>query len=241
MIKILLMAFLILIKAQDDYETLINENVTEEHCKNVISNLTTVLDEVYVYTDYLKGPIQQKGFQVYDDQVDLLAELNNIETKNRRFYDFYRDIKKILTKTKDGHLYFATNETPNNYPLIFAIFCVPFSYYVEENATEPYLSINFTSKSRCVPRFSDDVNDKIRKVSGKKIKSINGLEPFEYIEKISSIFDAYHSPQTRYIKFLNSIYWINVYERPFVKEELNLSFEFEDNDSLEIQYAFVNV
>lgn len=58
MIKILLMAFLILIKAQDDYETLINENVTEEHCKNVISNLTTVLDEVYVYTDYLKGPIQ---------------------------------------------------------------------------------------------------------------------------------------------------------------------------------------
>ena len=40
---------------------------------------------------------------------------------------------------------------------------------------------------------------------------------------------------------MNSIYWINVYERPFVKEELNLSFEFEDNDSLEIQYAFVNV
>lgn len=76
MLKILLLAFLTLIKAQDDYETLINETVTEEHCNNVISNLTTVLNEVYVFTDYLKGPIQQKGFQVYDDQVDLLAELN---------------------------------------------------------------------------------------------------------------------------------------------------------------------
>jgi hypothetical protein len=241
MLKILLLVFLCLIKAQDDYERLITENVTEEYCDNIISNLTSALNDAYVYTDFLKGPIQQKGFQVYDDQIDVIGELNNIEKKNRRFYDFYRDILKTLSKTKDGHLAFIGSQTPKNFSLFWCVFCVPFRYYVEENGKEPYLSINFTSNSRCVPSFSDDVNDKIRKVSGKKIKSINGLEPFEYIESISLIFDTYHSPQARYVNFLNSINWIRINNRPFIKEELNLSFEFEDNDSLEIQYAFMNV
>ena len=241
MLKILLLVFLIPIKAQDDYERLIAETVTEEYCNIVISNLTTALDEIYVYTDYLKGPIQQEGYQVYDDQIDIIGELNKIEKKNRKFYDFYRDILKTLAKTKDGHLAFFRDLSPNNISLFWNVFCVPFRYYVEDNGTEPYLSINFTSTSKCVQSFSDDVNDKIRKVSGKKIKSINGLDPFEYIESISLIFDRYHSPQARYVNFLNSFFGMSINLHPFIKEELNLSLVFEDNDSLEIQYAFMNL
>jgi hypothetical protein len=88
MLKILLLVFLILIKAQDDYERLITETVTEEYCNIVISNLTTALDEIYVYTDYLKGPIQQEGYQVYDDQIDIIGELNKIEKKIENFMIF---------------------------------------------------------------------------------------------------------------------------------------------------------
>ena len=37
---------------------------------------------------------------------------------------------------------------------------------------------------------------------------------------------------------MNSMIAIRVFEYPFKKEELNLSFEFEDSDSLDIQYEF---
>ena len=168
MSKILLLLLLCLIKAQDDYERLISENVTEEYCNNVISNLTAILNETYVYTDFSKGPIQQEGFQVYDVQMDILDDLNNIEKKNRAFYEFYRDILKTLSKTKDGHLFLMTRTTPKNFSLILSAFCIPFYYYVEENETQPYLSINFSSSSKCYLRYSNETLDKIRKVSGKK-------------------------------------------------------------------------
>ena len=241
MSKILLLLLLCVIKAQDDYERLISENVTEEYCNNVISNLTAILNETYVYTDFLKGPIQQEGFQVYDGQIDILGDLNNIEKKNRTFYEFYRDILKTLSKTKDGHLFLMTRTTPKNFSLILSAFCIPFYYYVEENETQPYLSINFSSSSNCYLRYSNETLDKIRKVSGKKIKSINGLEPYEYIENMASIFNSVHSPQGNYIAFMNLMSSIIVYAYPFKKEELNLSFVFEDNDSLEIQYEFIHI
>ena len=95
MSKILLLLLLCLIKAQDDYEKLISETVTEEYCNNVISNLTAILNEAYIYTDFLKGPIQQEGFQVYDDQIDILGELNNIEKKIEHFMDFIEISKKL--------------------------------------------------------------------------------------------------------------------------------------------------
>ena len=71
---------------------------------------------------FLKGPIQQEGFQVYDDQIDILGELNNIGKKNRTLYGFYRDIKKIISKIKDGHLSFYASDTPKNFSLDFSFF-----------------------------------------------------------------------------------------------------------------------
>ena len=38
------------------YEKLIQEKVTDEYCKDVIVNLTSIIEEAYVYTDFLKAP-----------------------------------------------------------------------------------------------------------------------------------------------------------------------------------------
>ncbi len=105
--KIYFLYFILLIhltKLQDPYETLIHENVTEEYCKEVISNIKSLLEEVYIYTDFLKAPKQPEGYSDYIKKVDLIDELNKIETNDTNFYDFYRKIQNVIAKAKDGHL-----------------------------------------------------------------------------------------------------------------------------------------
>ena len=103
---LLFMAIIFLIKGQYDYERLINEKVTENYCNDVITNLTSIIDKVYIYSDFIKEPKQPVGYGNYIPKVDLIKELNRINKKDRTFYDFYRDILNILGKTRDGHLYF---------------------------------------------------------------------------------------------------------------------------------------
>ena len=47
--KKILLIILILISAEDEYEELINEKVSEEYCNYVIGNITALIQEGYVY------------------------------------------------------------------------------------------------------------------------------------------------------------------------------------------------
>jgi len=95
------------IKVDDTYDKLITETVSEEYCKAVISNMTKLLKEAYVYSDFYKSPIKPTAKEIYSiEPVDLIAELEAIPTKKRKFYEFLRDIYKIQRKTGDGHLGF---------------------------------------------------------------------------------------------------------------------------------------
>ena len=131
--KIILFILLIsLIKGQDPYEELINEKISEEYCNQVINNMTSIINQSYVYLDFHKAPIQPKGYDDYFQKVDLIAELNAINKKDRYFYEFYRDIEKVLEKTRDGHFYMYARNTPNNFLLNTSYFCIPYTYSVVE-------------------------------------------------------------------------------------------------------------
>ena len=125
----LLITFL---KGQDNYEKLINEKVSEEYCNDVIKNLVSIIDEAYVYSDFIKSPKQPEGYDNYILKVDLINELNNVNKKDRYFYDFYRDIQGILAKTRDGHFSVNAEKTPNGFSLNDHYFCVPFRYLLKE-------------------------------------------------------------------------------------------------------------
>ena len=81
-----------------------NEEMKESICKEIINNLTNVL-EYYVYLDIAKNPPEIEGHPNYHHKgIDLQEELSKVSTKNRYFYEFYQEIKRILTSTKDLHL-----------------------------------------------------------------------------------------------------------------------------------------
>ena len=48
----------------DNYEELVNEKVSEEYCNNVISNLATVIDELYFIQISLRLQSNQKDMKI---------------------------------------------------------------------------------------------------------------------------------------------------------------------------------
>ena len=122
----LLIVLLGIFSSQNTFEDLIGEKVDEEYCNEVIGNMTALLNESYVYLDFLKAPKQPDGKEDYITTVDLISELNKIKKTDRTFYEFYQDIHNIIRKARDGHLIFSADKTPNGFDLRRSIFCIPF-------------------------------------------------------------------------------------------------------------------
>ena len=70
-------------------------NITEEDSKELINNLKNIVER-YVYLDILKNPPQPK--ENYHNIVDLIEELENVNTEERPLYDFVRDVNLIISK-----------------------------------------------------------------------------------------------------------------------------------------------
>ena len=240
------------ILAQDDdyYDQLLNETVSEEYCTSVISNFTELLKEGYVYLDYYKSPIKTTSNEIYSiEPLDLIKELEAIPTKNRKFYEFIRDIYKITRKTRDGHLGFICTKSPNGILLNRFLFTIPFSFGVVDeldddgNRNDTYLVIQNDSDNSDDDEDFDSLFIKKSLFSNydnyynKKIISINGEDPFQYIENFFGDFKIYHSSQTNYIDALDTIKSIPIGIHPFLKEELeNMTIVFEDDDEITINY-----
>jgi hypothetical protein len=232
-----------IISGQDLYEQLIQEKVSEEYCKSLIGNISSILKEGYVFLDFLKSPIQPKGFEDYIPTVDLIKELNEINITNRTFYDFYREVQEVLEKTRDGHLSFYAEKTPNNFDLASTYFCIPFKYYIHEifsenqEVKEVYLSIEPIDS--CKEGFSEEVINRIKYLKGKKIISINDIDPYVYLENMGKKGMVVHSPQARYIVLSWYISSFNPKRHPFKKEELKLLIKFDgEEEVLNIEYQF---
>ena len=246
MSKIILILLIYLVNNQDNYEALLNEKITEEYCNEVINNIICIINDVYIYSDFHKAPIKSKYGNSYVEEVDLVKELNDVDKNNRTFYDFYRDIQIIISKARDGHLSIFTSNTQNNKDLSNYYFCLPFYFTVDEDienneAKNGYLT--FYSKENyyypCNSGYSKEDLEIISLLQGSKIKTINDLNPFEYIDQLPLKFGPIHSPQARYINFIQSLDMLLVEYYPFKKEELKLKIEFEDTEqTLEIEYKF---
>ena len=240
-----LIILITLITGQDLYEMLIQEKVTDEYCKDVISNMTSIIEEGYVYLDFLKAPKQPKGYDNYIPKVDLIKELKEINTINRTFYDFYRDIQNVLEKTRDGHFNIYAEKTPNNFKLSSSVFCIPFSYNVLEHLDENN-NVNNTSLviypiNYCKDGYSKKILDKIEYFYKKNITKINGVNPYEYLEEMGKKGFVIHSPQARYVYLMRTIYSFSPKYFPFKKEDLKVKIEFEGNEVFEISYIFKNI
>ena len=243
--KIILIILLIGITLanEDRYQELINEKVTDEYCKDIISNAIGIIKEAYVFKDFLKKPIQPKGLGDYFPDVDLIQELEMVNTTNRTFYDFYRDFQKVIWKARDGHFRIYGSKSPNGFDITSSYFCIPYKYYIHEifgennKTNETYLSIEPIDS--CKEEYTQDILNKINELKGKKIKLINGKDPYDYLEEKGLFGVSCHSQQCRYIRLTQFISKFPTFRYPYKKEELQVSLQFEGVDEiLNLEYKF---
>ena len=120
------------------YEKIIKEKISEKYYNEVIDNLVSIIDEIYVYNDFLKAPKQAEGYEDYIPKIDLIQGLKNINTKDASFFDFYRDIKNVLNEARDAHfsLNFKDNSPLRELGFSNYTFCIPFKYIINEEYDE---------------------------------------------------------------------------------------------------------
>ena len=92
----------------------------ESKCDSVIKNMIKLVEDVYPYTEIIKNPPNPDYF----DKFDLISDLKKVILENRKYLDFYRDIRRITAKMKDLH--FNTISIPSKRVIVMpktAFFC----------------------------------------------------------------------------------------------------------------------
>lgn len=243
--KILILLFSIcfltskeLIEEESAYETNditiddFNVDISKENCTIVIDNLVKLFQEGYVYTDIKKNPPNKEYF----GSADIIGELRSVSVEGRKYYDFVRDIKKIIGKFKDGHLYIAALKSPNGYNLQQMTFCLPFSFYIKgENRADAKIYIKKYDK--CFQYFTKDVQDFVLNHEEKYLKQVNDTDPFDFIQKIGEEFNTFYNRHSIFTYYLKIAHSINIARISLSQEQIsNITFVFEDDNNITLNY-----
>ena len=93
------------------------------------------------YLKTLKNPPQQPFSNNYYEKVDIVSNLDKINTKTSNIYEFYSEIKNLIISTKDLHLQFNVDnilKKPNS-ELFYIIYFLPFTINID-NDRKMYLN-----------------------------------------------------------------------------------------------------
>ena len=215
---------------------------------NVIKNLQNLV-EGYVFSDIAQNPPEIKGHKNYHHRkINLAEELGNIEIYNRKFYEFYQDILKVLTTVKDNHFSIFTRDylegdsstkflighKLSNYRAI-----LPFKFIIRLYDGKYRLFIeknDFTNRKL----FTDETGKFINSHLNIPLKTINDVDPFDYIQNWSK----FRKPKNKHAEFtyiIEKISDFNIKYFPLNFSDLTLNdYEFEDNKLLRVGYQFIN-
>ena len=92
-----------------------NEPINLYYRDNIIKYLKKLID-YYVYTDIAQVPPEIDGLLNYHhEKINLKEELEKIGNTNYdKYYEFYQDVQKVLTATRDLHFSVIAQNFPNN-------------------------------------------------------------------------------------------------------------------------------
>ena len=209
-----------------------NVEISEEKCNITVENVIKLMKEGYIYTEIIRNPPNPEYFGV----VDLISDLKKVETKNRKYYDFFRDIRRIIGKMKDGHLNIVATNSPNGYDLKKMSMCLPFSFIVKGETLED-AKIYIEKYEDCFKFYNIKVQKFIENHLDIPLISIKGIDPFEYIQNIQLEFNSIHNKHGQFTRNINSAHKISINRNPLTKEQFsNIEFVFENNELITLDY-----
>ncbi len=205
--------------------------ISQEDSQKLIDNLKKILER-YVYLDILKNPPQPQLSEKYHNKVDLIDEISIINTNKRPLYDFYRDLKIVISKAQDLHFDLqCKRKIDNDLTLDDYIFIPPVKYSINVGKPFVYVDPNFEDF------FEKELIETIKNNFVVPISKINGISPLDYIQKFNKEFNQLKSPQAQFVFNQNAITSINPNSFPFNKKDLE-NIEIELNNGVKIKFNY---
>ena len=221
-----------LIKSEKFNLNIINTYIPDDKCKLILSNSINLIKEGFVYDNIFKNQERNEYFL----KTELISELKKIEIKNRKFFDFYRDIKKITSKIKVIQFNISPSIFPNNYDLNNIEICLPFSFYIKGNTKESshiFIEIN----EECFPYFTSEQQKFIISHFKKYLLYINKTDPFDFIQNLQSEFNPIKNKQAQFGITLEKAHKLSLMNNPFTNDQIsNIEFVFEGGDNIYLDY-----
>ena len=209
--------------------------ITEEDSKKLIKNLKDICER-YVYLDIAKNPPQPKDN--YFNAVNLLDDLEKVNTETRPLYDFYRDVKIVINKLQDGHFdIYVQRDFGSNIFLNKCFIISPVEFYIKNDDKKVY-AVPTSFKNL----FDPNIVDIIEANTKNPVKTIKGLDPFEYIQNFNKKFQQLKSPHAQFTYNLNMHAGPSLQTFPFIVEDLtNIILEYDKGATVDVSYKIYDV
>ena len=193
---------------------------------DMISNLITLLNNHYIYLDIAKNPPPPYK------PVDVIQELKSINTINIKYYDFYQQVFTILTKLQDSHVQIFFKK------ILELEYISPIGYFTRTINNTNYLFCGILNIA--VIFFNQSYLTDIGQNCAHPIKSINGKDPFDYIQTFGSN-QKFKSEHAQFTFNLNrNIYNAQFHNYPFKKEDLtNITIVFNNTNKINFDYIII--
>ena len=221
-------------KQDSSFSELLDEKLNETYCENIKKNILKILD-LYVYTDIAKNPPVINGISNYHHRpIDLIAEIENMKTINRTFYEFYQELQSILLAVRDNHFNIYSIETPNKIQFGQYLAKLPFNFVIKDYHGTNKIFIQKSGYYSDFPYYHKFIDSHL----DIPIKSINDIDPFDYIQnwKFQKLKN-YHS-QFTYLMSQNIITSFYLRRSPLNNSDMIMNdYEFEDNQTLKMPYG----
>ena len=221
-------------------ETINEYSIDSTESKNII-NATKILMNEYPFINILKDPPEINGDKNYFQKVDIIKELDelqtNIENNQMNFYEYYQRYLKIIRKTKDFHIGFTYYGEIDylNYIVIFS----PFEIIID-NDKKVFLSPNSIFEYFEIQDIIPGYETIIQKAK-MEIKAINNTNPFVFIRNFCKDYFGFKNKnaQFTYTKMVIGNYF-QLSECPMNSEEFNLNITYKDDTVINTTLVGIN-
>ena len=216
------------------------EKMSNEDLESIIDYFINIFNDAYAFNEISANPPQPPFQNNYHEKTDIIVELNEMKEKVKNdeiieVYDFYSEIVNIISKLKDSHIQINWNLLNLNDFFILA----PIDFYVKDVDGIPKIFSNCLTEE-FAESFDQDIIDTLDICDTNDespIKSINGYDPFDYINYFGNYFSSTKNEHASFsfrLKFHNDLP-LNYY--PFKFEEFDqLQIEFESGDIINSKY-----
>ena len=223
-------------KVTTDFESIIkniNENSIDSTDSKTIIDSTKILMNEYPFINILKDPPEINGNKNYFQKVDIINELDklqsNFEKNPYNYYKYYQEYLKIIRLTNDLHIGFSY-DSYNSINLTETIIISPFYIRTDENKKsylEPNYLINYLEIEEEVPNFN-----RILEKKNAAIKSINDKDPFVFIRNFCKDYITFKNINAKFsftkYYLLESYFYLS--DCPLNSDEFKLNIIFEDEE-----------